>query len=155
MHLAQANLSLLRHPPTEPQVAEYVAALDRINPSRTARPASCGDIARRSPTDERLVLNLSVWRSYLPLHEYTYRSAHGHFVRRRHEWFDRVPQPSTVLWWVEPGTHPTVEEALARLRQLRRYGPAPKAFSLRVRFDATGHPDQTRHSHPEPVHRPR
>jgi len=137
--LAQANLSLLRHPPTSPRVAEFSAALPRI-----------GHLADRAPgfvwrdrvplsADERLVLNLSVWTSYAPLHEYTYRSAHGHYVRRRHEWFDRVRQPSTVLWWLAAGTRPTAEEALARLRRLQRYGPAPEAFSLRVRYDPAGH----------------
>jgi hypothetical protein len=155
VYLAQANLSLLRHPPAAPQVAEYVAALDRINDLADRAPGFVWRQRTPVSADGRLVLNLSVWRSYLPLHEYTYRSAHGHFVRRRHEWFDRVPQPSTVLWWIPTGTHPTVEEGLTRLRHLRRHGPTPKAFSLRVRFDPKGHPDQTRHSHPQPVHRPR
>ena len=138
MLLAQANLSLLRHPPTAPQVAEYVAALARINHLADRAP---GFVWReRTPVsdDERLVLNLSVWKAYRPLHEYTYRSAHGHFVRRRHEWFDQVPQPSTVLWWIPADTRPTVEDGLARLAHLRRHGPSPKAFSLRVRFDADG-----------------
>jgi hypothetical protein len=152
VHLAQANLSLLRHPPTAPQVAEYVAATDRINALADRAPGFVWRQRTPVSADARLVLNLSVWLSYLPLHEYTYRSAHGHFVRRRHEWFDRLPQPSTVLWWIPAGTHPTVEEALARLRHLRRHGPTPKAFSLRTRFDETGR-RETRHSRPQPVHR--
>jgi heme-degrading monooxygenase HmoA len=154
VHLAQANLSLLRHPPSAPQVAEYVAALERINQLANRAPGFVWRQRTAVSADERLVLNLSVWRSYQPLHDYTYRSAHGHFVRRRHEWFDRVPQPSTVLWWIPAGTHPTVEEGLARLRHLRRHGPTPKAFSLRVRFDPAGHRDQTRHSRTQPVHNP-
>ena len=137
-HLAQANLSLLRHPPTAPQVAEFAAALARINHLADRAPGFVWRDRVPVSDDERLVLNLSVWKSYLPLHEYTYRSAHGHYVRRRHEWFDRVPQPSTVLWWIEAGTRPTAEEGLARLRRLQRYGPAPAAFSLRVRFDPSG-----------------
>lgn len=138
-HLAQANLSLLRHAPSAPQVAEYAAALERINGLADRAPGFVWRRRSAVSADERLVLNLSVWTSYRPLHEYTYRSAHGHFVRRRHEWFDRVPQPSTVLWWLSADTHPTVTDALARLRHLRRYGPSPKAFSLRVRFDPAGH----------------
>ena len=137
--LAQANLSLLRHPPSAPQVAEFAAALERINALADRAPGFVWRSRVPVSDDERLVLNLSVWQAYLPLHEYTYRSAHGHYVRRRAEWFDRVRQPSTVLWWIPSGTHPTVEEALARLRHLQHHGPSPKAFSLRVRFDPTGH----------------
>jgi hypothetical protein len=30
-HLAQANLARLRHPPDDPRVAEFIAALDHAN----------------------------------------------------------------------------------------------------------------------------
>jgi hypothetical protein len=89
--------------------------------------------------DRRLVVNVSVWTSYAALHQYTYRSAHNHFIRRQRQWFDRVTQPSTVLWWVPADTRPTVADALTRLRHLHAYGPEPSAFSLRVRFDPDGH----------------
>ncbi|MGH3877617.1 MAG: DUF3291 domain-containing protein [Actinophytocola sp.] len=137
-HLAQANLSLLRHPPSAPRSAEYAAALDRVN---HLADRALGFVWRQRLSlseDERLVLNLSVWQAYPPLHEYTYRTAHGHFVRRRHEWFDQVPQPSTVLWWLPAGERPTAVEAMARLSHLRAHGPVPKAFSLRVRFTPEG-----------------
>lgn len=138
MHLAQANLSLLRHPPSAPQVAEYVAALARINALADRAPGFVWRERVAVSPDERLVLNLSIWTAYQRLHDYTYRSAHGHFVRRRHEWFDRVEQPSTVLWWVPVGTRPTVEDGLARLALLRHNGPSPRAFTVRVRYDAGG-----------------
>ena len=137
-HLAQANLSMLRHPPSAPQSAEYAAALDHVNSLADRVPGFVWRHRTSLSEDERLVLNLSVWQAYLPLHEYTYRTAHGHFVRRRHEWFDRVPQPSTVLWWLPAGEHPTAEQAMARLRHLRSHGPTPKAFSLRVRYTPEG-----------------
>jgi hypothetical protein len=146
-HLAQANLSRLRHPPDAPQVAEYAAALDRINALADRAPGFVWRLRTTAGDDPRVVLNLSVWTSYLPLHEYTYRSAHGHFVRRRHEWFDRVPQPSTVLWWLPAGTHPTADDGLAHLRHLQRFGPTPQAFSLRVRYDATGNPESATRTH--------
>jgi hypothetical protein len=137
-HLAQANLSLLRHPPSAPEVAEYAASVDRINAMADRAPGFVWRSRVPVSADERLVLNLSVWTSYPRLHEYTYRGAHGHFVRRRHRWFDRVPQPSTVLWWVPAGTCPTVDEGLARLRHLRRYGPSEKAFTVRTRYAPDG-----------------
>jgi hypothetical protein len=49
-------------------------------------------------------------------------------------------QPSTVLWWVDEGERPEVEEALRRLRYLRAHGPSPQAFTLRRRFEPGGRP---------------
>ena len=85
-----------------------------------------------------LVVNVSVWRSYESLHDFVYRSHHGGLVRRRSEWFGPTPQPSTALWWVPPGHRPSVDEALRRLAVFERYGPSPRAFGLRHRFEPDG-----------------
>ena len=37
------------------------------------------------------VVNVSVWTDYASLHDFTYRSAHGRFLRRRAEWFLATP----------------------------------------------------------------
>jgi hypothetical protein len=98
-------------------------------------------------SDGRLqVVNLSVWSDYASLHDFTYRSAHGRLILRRREWFLPTPQPSTALWWLPTGERPRVEDALARLSHLRRYGPSPRAFSLLRQFDATGEPVRRRRS---------
>ncbi|SHF50543.1 protein of unknown function [Jatrophihabitans endophyticus] len=148
--LAQANVARLRHPVGDPRVAGFVAALDRVNHLADHAPgfvwrhvAEHGHVAV-SDEDPLVVLNISVWRDYPALHAFTYRSHHGHFTRRRAEWFERLPQPSTVLWWVAAGTHPTPADALARLAHLRRHGPTPSAFSLRARFDGSGRPERRR-----------
>lgn len=152
VHLAQVNLARLRFPLDSPAAREFVAALDRIN--RLAE-QSAGFVWRHRAEDghvnladqtgdPRMLLNLSVWRSYEHLHAYVYRSAHGHYVRRRYEWFDRIQTPATALWWVPDHHEPTPAEALARLRYLRRYGPTPKAFTVRSRFDPAGRPERRR-----------
>jgi hypothetical protein len=144
--LAQINLARLRFPLDSPQVREFVAGLERINALAERSPGfvwrhraaeghvSLGDDAG----DPLMVVNLSVWQSYPRLHEFVYRGAHGHYVRRRSEWFDRIATPATALWWVPAGHEPTVADGLARLRYLRRYGPTPKAFTVRYRFDPAG-----------------
>ncbi len=63
-----------------------------------------------------------------------------HHLKRRSRWFAATPQPSTALWWVPAGARPSLDEALLRLKFLRRYGPTPRAFSLRRRFDPNGRP---------------
>jgi heme-degrading monooxygenase HmoA len=138
-HLAQANVSKLRLPPGDPRNAEVMAATDRVNHLAERAPGFVWRVRTHLGEDERLILNVSVWTSYQALHDYTYRSAHNHFIRRQRQWFEPVPRPSTVLWWVRAGATPTVEEASTRLRHLRTYGPGPSAFTLRVRYDPAGH----------------
>jgi heme-degrading monooxygenase HmoA len=116
-----------------------MAATERVNRLADQAPGFVWRHRTHLGDDRRLIVNVSVWTSYPALHQYTYRSAHNHFIRRQRQWFDPVAQPSTVLWWVPAGTHPTVEDALVRLRHLHAYGPGPTAFSLRVRFDHDGH----------------
>jgi hypothetical protein len=41
-----------------------------------------------------------------------------------------------VLWWVAAGHRPTIEEAVARLDDLRANGPSPSAFTFRERYAA-------------------
>lgn len=60
-----------------------------------------------------------MWRSYEQLHCFVYRSAHGRYLLRRSEWFDKIPAPATALWWVSAGHEPAPTEALARLQHLR------------------------------------
>ncbi len=91
--------------------------------------------------DPLIIINLSAWQSYQHLHDFTYRSAHGHYVRRRAEWFTSLQSPTTALWWTAATSAPTPAEAIARLRHLRRLGPSPQAFTVRRRFDPNGRPE--------------
>lgn len=150
--LAQVNVARLRHPADDPRLREFVSALARIN----ARAEQAPGFVWRHPTenghldgtdllgDPLIVVNLSVWTDYRPLHEFTYRDAHGHLLRHRNRWFTRVPTPATALWWIPAGQYPTPEQALRRLEYLRRYGPGPRAFTVRRRFDPDGSPVPTR-----------
>lgn len=123
---------------------EFVRAVDRINrlaeraPGFVWRYGTAEDHLNQVGDDPLTVINLSVWESYERLHAYVYRSPHGGLVRRRSEWFERVPAPATALWWIPAGHEPTPDEALARLRHLRAYGPSPGAFTVRRRFTPDG-----------------
>ena len=150
--LAQVNVARLRHPPGSPQLRGFTAALADINALAERSPG----FVWRPPTgdghldggellgDPLLFVNLSVWERYEDLHQFTYRSAHAGFVKRRSQWFLPMAPPTTALWWVPTGLTPTPEQAVARWRHLRRYGPTPQAFGLRRRFDADGRPEPRR-----------
>lgn len=144
MNLAQVNVSRLRHEIDAPQSREFAAAVDRINALADRAPGFVWRHRVTGTDDPLVVVNVSVWRSYAHLHAYVYRSAHYHYVRRRHQWFAPVETPATALWWI-PGDHePTIDEGLTRLAHLRRYGPTPQAFTVRRRFDTEGRPETVR-----------
>jgi hypothetical protein len=144
--LAQVNVSVARAPLDDPTMRGFVFAF-----------TGTADLAARSPgfvwhrraepgeetvtrDEQLLVVNVSVWRDYVSLHEFVYRSTHGQLLLRRQRWFLPTPQPSTALWWVPSGTRPTTEHALGRLDHLRAHGASPVAFSLRRQYDASGRP---------------
>jgi hypothetical protein len=60
-------------------------------------------------------------------------------LRRRREWFEKMTDAYTALWWIERGRIPTIAEAEDRVACLRRHGPTPRAFTLRVHFPPPGH----------------
>jgi len=132
--LAQVNVGQLRFAVDAPELAEFVRAVDRINQLADHAPGFIWrdpDAHRHlqggaTPTGPVTIVNLSVWENYETLHEFVYRSVHGGLVRRRDEWFNRLPPPTTALWWVSDADRPTTTDALARLTHLRRHGPTPR-----------------------------
>ena len=81
------------------------------------------------------IINLTVWESIDALADFTYRTAHTEFLRRRRDFFEAASEPILCLWWIPEGTIPTIEDAIARLEHLRANGPTPTAFTFRQRFE--------------------
>ncbi len=144
--LAQANIARMRAPLTDPVMEGFVSQLEHINSLADQSPGFVwrlkteqGDAtAIRAFDDDRILFNMSVWHSFEALHRYVYRSQHAGPLRDRHQWFERLPGPILVLWWVEEGHFPTVEEAKDRLQLLRDKGPTERAFTFRQPFPPPG-----------------
>ncbi|WP_410673883.1 DUF3291 domain-containing protein [Amycolatopsis sp. cmx-4-68] len=149
--LAQVNVAVPRAPLDDPLMAGFANAFDAVARLAETAPGFVWRLGAESGPGHpvltgaaggggNLVVNVSVWRDYRSLHEFTYRSVHGQFLLRRRRWFAAGPQPSTALWWVADQERPGVEPALARLRFLRTHGPSPQAFSLLRQFAEDGRP---------------
>jgi hypothetical protein len=139
--LAQLNIATMREPLESPSMADFVANLDRINALAEAAPGFVwrlqdddGNATGNRPLGESVLINLSTWRDIESLSSYVYRTAHADILRRRREWFGRMPDAWVVVWWVPAGHRPSVQEALERLEWLRAEGPTPKAFTFSSRF---------------------
>jgi hypothetical protein len=140
--LAQVNIARLKAPLDSPQLKDFVDALDPVNADADSadgfvwRLQSDSGNATDVPVlgDEWLIVNLTVWRDANALTAYMYQGRHREMLARRREWFERLEEAVTALWWVPAGHRPTVSEAEERLLHLRAHGPTPYAFTLRTSF---------------------
>ena len=144
--LAQMNIARFRLPQEDPVNADFINSLDRVNQEAEGQPGFVwrftgegnNAIDVRAFDDPNVGVNLSVWESIESLAEFVYQNeAHLSIMRRRKEWFERI-EFYLVLWWVEAGHKPSVDEAKARLRHLEQNGPSSFAFTFRHPFASSG-----------------
>jgi len=137
--LAQLNIAKLLAPIDSPELAGFVAELDRINGIADQSPGFVWRLQSEagSATDvehsfgDDFIVNMSVWKSVEDLHSYVYKTAHAKIMSCRKEWFHRMADAYTVLWWVPEGCRPTLTEAEKKLALLKSQGPGPDAFTFK------------------------
>jgi hypothetical protein len=146
--LAQVNIGRLLASLDSPDTADFVAALDPVNAVADAAPGFVWRLQTEDGNatairaferdaegaDGGILINMSVWDSVEALGSYVYGPAHLAVLRRRREWFERITEAYTALWWIPRGHIPTVHEAEDRVKHLRAHGPTPHAFTLREHF---------------------
>jgi hypothetical protein len=136
MHLAELNIGRFRYPVDDPRMADFMNNLDRVN---AIAERSDGFIWRlkddsgnatnfRPFSDPDMAVNLSVWRDAESLEHYVWNTVHKQFYRRRAEWFELLGSQHFVMWWVDEGHRPSIEEAKARLDHLHVHGDSNVAF---------------------------
>ena len=147
--LAQVNIARLRAPLDSEDLVGFVAALDPVNASADGAPG----FVWRLQTDEGnatsvrafewepqgsagVIVNMSVWESIEQLSDWVYGPLHRAVLLQRRQWFERVSDATTALWWVRAGGIPTTLDAESRVRHLRGHGPTRHAFSFRETFPA-------------------
>ncbi len=140
-HLAQLNIAHLQHPIESEPLADFVANLDRINALAEQSPGFVWRLTNERMTEADhsafgpdYIVNLSVWDTIEALHDYVYRSAHVEVLRRKSEWFHRMPRAHMVLWWMKRTELPDVALAKSRLQQLQNNGPTEAAFTFRQAY---------------------
>ncbi|MGW2942088.1 DUF3291 domain-containing protein [Streptomyces sp. NPDC001226] len=140
--LAQVNIARLKSPLDSPQLKDFVDALDPVNAMADASDGFVWRLQESSGNatdvpvlgDEWLIVNLSTWRDADALTSFMYRGRHRELLSRRREFFERLKEAVTALWWVPAGHRPTVAEAEERLLHLRSHGPTEHAFTLQRPF---------------------
>ena len=143
MHLAQLNIAEALNSMESDVMADFVANIDRIN---KLAEQSKGFVWRLTDEDgqnsyymqlfetEFILTNMSVWESPDDLFQYVYNSGHVEIFRRRKEWFGKLGKAHMVMWYIEKGHIPSIEEAKERLEYLREHGESPYAFTFKSKY---------------------
>jgi uncharacterized protein DUF3291 len=146
-HVAQVNIGKIRAELDDPIMAGFVGRLDEINVLAEGSPGFVwrlkeeqgkgqGNATYLRPfSDERMLLNMSVWKSVEELRHYVYHTAHVELLRERHAWFEKFAGSYTTLWWVPEGHLPGIDEAIKRLEHLEAHGPTQFAFTFKQVFE--------------------
>jgi hypothetical protein len=136
MHLAQLNIGKLKGGKDDPAMAGFFDNLDRINAVAERMPGFVWRLKDDSdnatnipwPGDAGIIANLTVWESVETLEKFVWQTAHTRIYGRKGEFFEKMQTPHFVMWWIEAGHVPTLEEAKERLDHLTANGPSEFAF---------------------------
>jgi len=139
MHLAQLNIAQAKYPLDAPEIKDFIDNLDPVNALAEQSEGfiwrlkdEAGDATGiQAFSDPNIIVNMSTWQSVDSLKDFMFRTHHKDFLRRKKEWFHKLPEDSYALWWIPIGYTPTVEEAIARLTHLRNHGESAYAFSFK------------------------
>ena len=143
-HLAQTNIGIAKYTYDQPEFADFVDNLDRINALADDSPGLVWRFAQEDEheagrdvfEDDNVLFNMSVWESREALQDYVYQTDHVNILRRRAEWFVKLDRPIMAMWWIPAGTLPSVADARHRLDLIAQHGPTAEAFTFRHFFEA-------------------
>lgn len=136
MQLAEINISRALYPFPDPRMAGFVDNINRINALAERTDGFVWrlkvDTARRMPAapfnDPMLAINMSVWVDAGALENFVFNTVHKQIYARRAEWFSVMQLQHFVMWHVEDGHVPTLDEAKERLDYFNLHGNSDHAF---------------------------
>lgn len=134
--LAQLNIAEALDDMNSQRLVDFVSAIDRVNTVASRSPGFIwrwdenpeDHIDTRKVKDPRQIINMSVWETAEALEHFVWNTIHKKVYQKKAKWFDVPKQAHFVMWWIESGHKPTLDEALNRLELLRKNGPSEEAF---------------------------
>lgn len=114
MKLAQLNIALAKYPLDAPEIKEFGDNLELVNGIAESSEGfvwrlkdESGDATNIQAFDDpNMIVNMSVWDSVDSLKNFMFRTHHRDFMRRKGDWFHRLPEDTYVLWWIEETIFP-------------------------------------------------
>jgi hypothetical protein len=140
--LAQLNIVKMKYAIDDSRMSGFFNRIDDINRLVDAAPGFVwrlqiddDDVAAITFFGDDCLPNMSVWENLASLHGFVYRSSHSEVMALRKQWFERMVESYSVLWWIAEGQLPALEEASERLECLRQQGSSARAFTFKQAFD--------------------
>lgn len=137
MHLAQLNITRWKIDTDSDEAAGFFNAIERVNAVadradgfvwRFIDPLE-GDVKLLKEWErDGFIVNASVWETPKAFEHFVWNTIHKRIYERKDEWFEAPAEQRFVMWWVEPGTTPSLAEAKARLDHLNEHGDSDHAF---------------------------
>ncbi len=128
MHIAQFNVSRLRHGPDDPRLVSFGIGANMVRREAAKTTGHVWNQQDILPGD--VFATRSVWESIEALKAFVYSGIHARYFRRSAEWFVPMEERNFVLWHIDAGEQPTLEESQRRLDLLRAEGPSEAAFDF-------------------------
>lgn len=147
-HLAQFNIIKLIDELDSPVIKEFKDFLAPVNLLAEDSPgfiwrlkddSGSDATAIETPYEDPLIfVNMSVWKDYTSLADYTYQTVHSYFLKSRKKWSSKMAGHAAVMWYIEEGHIPTLAEAKAKLDALNANGSGPEAFGMTDIYHSDG-----------------
>ncbi len=133
MYLAELNIAEWKIDPQSDAAQPFLRAIDKVNAVADRSPGFVwrADVEVGDPTpfgSDDMIVNMSVWEDAHALENYVWNTVHRAIYRRKDEWFSHMRMAHFVMWWVETGHQPTLDEAKDRLDHLNKHGNTDTAF---------------------------
>ena len=146
-HLAQVNIARMIEPLDSEKLSGFVSELDSVNAMADAAPGFVWRLKTEEGNATSLrafewdidgsagvLTNMSVWESFEALKEFVYSPGHLEVLRQKKNWFHHMADATLALWWMPAGSLPTLDEAEAKIRQIRKNGPSQAVFDLSRKY---------------------
>ena len=151
MQLAQLNIAEALYDADDARMDGFTGRIEVINALADRSPGFIWRLVDDDETDGALSLrmegegdytlvNMSIWASIENLFGFIYKTAHAKVMQDKEDWFNPMSKNHMVLWWIEDGHIPSLDEAKAKLDMIRANGPSPEAFDFQTPFSEQGNP---------------
>lgn len=146
-NIAQINIARMSASSLEdPVMKEFVENLDPINALAEESPGFVWRLKEDGGNatsisfngDNRIIVNMSVWKTLDDLRAFTYKGNHREIMAKRKLWFESM-KFYMALWYVPKFSFPSIEDARFRLQYLETNGPSPLAFTFAKQFSVEDH----------------
>ena len=126
MQLAQLNIAEALYDADDARMDGFTGRIEVINALADRSPGFIWRLVDDDETDGALSLrmegegdytlvNMSVWASIENLFGFIYKTAHAKVMQGKEDWFNPMSKNHVVLWWIEGGHIPSLDEAKAKL----------------------------------------